>query len=64
MSLKNEDDMHDLRMEKQVERAQEAKGEQSLDDDTEICAACNGSGEGMHDGSTCECCDGKGELPL
>lgn len=26
-----------------------------------ICPACNGSGEGQHDGSTCPTCKGEGE---
>jgi hypothetical protein len=32
-------------------------------DDSEpgICPACNGSGEGMHDGTTCGTCKGEGE---
>ena len=34
------------------------------DDDGElsICPTCNGSGEGMYDGSTCRDCGGIGEL--
>lgn len=35
------------------------------EDDTEdeiCCPACNGSGEGMTDGSTCSSCKGRGEL--
>ena len=27
-----------------------------------ICATCNGSGEGMYDGSVCSTCRGKGEV--
>lgn len=27
----------------------------------EICVVCNGSGEGMHDGSSCKRCGGTGE---
>ena len=27
-----------------------------------ICTACNGSGEGMYDGSTCGVCGGEGEI--
>jgi hypothetical protein len=27
-----------------------------------ICPACSGSGEGMHEGTTCRACKGKGEL--
>jgi hypothetical protein len=30
------------------------------DDDNEICAACNGSGEGMYDGTRCGTCKGSG----
>ena len=30
------------------------------DDDEPICGACNGSGEGMYDGSTCYKCHGYG----
>ena len=26
-----------------------------------ICPACNGSGEGMHEGTTCRTCKGDGE---
>ena len=26
-----------------------------------ICPNCNGSGEGMHDGTTCRACGGSGE---
>lgn len=29
-------------------------------DDLEICSACNGSGEGQFDGSTCPDCRGSG----
>jgi len=28
-------------------------------DDNDICPACNGSGEGQYDGSTCSTCKGK-----
>ena len=33
-------------------------------DDVEpgICPACNGSGEGMHEGTTCRTCKGEGEI--
>lgn len=30
------------------------------DDDEVTCAGCNGSGEGMFDGSTCSSCGGSG----
>ncbi len=33
---------------------------QDDDDDPIICATCNGSGEGMHDGSRCSSCHGSG----
>jgi hypothetical protein len=33
------------------------------DDGYEICHRCNGSGEGMYDGSTCGYCKGTGEEP-
>jgi len=31
------------------------------DDEGRICGSCNGSGEGMYDGSTCRSCGGSGE---
>lgn len=31
-------------------------------DETGICPACSGSGEGMHEGTTCRSCKGKGEI--
>lgn len=31
------------------------------DDTGGICPACSGSGEGMHEGTTCRTCRGKGE---
>lgn len=33
------------------------------DENYVICPACNGSGEGSYDGSTCQACRGWGELP-
>ena len=33
------------------------------DDDEHICSGCNGSGEGMYDGSRCYKCHGTGEEP-
>lgn len=30
------------------------------DDEDDLCSACNGSGEGMYDGSTCSTCHGYG----
>lgn len=29
-----------------------------------MCVHCNGSGEGMYDGTTCHYCNGKGEEPF
>jgi hypothetical protein len=31
-------------------------------DNPPLCAACNGSGEGQHDGTTCLICKGKGTV--
>ena len=31
--------------------------------ENEICNYCNGSGEGMYDGSKCYTCGGSGEVP-
>lgn len=28
-----------------------------------LCSYCNGSGEGMHDGTRCQACKGTGEEP-
>jgi DnaJ-class molecular chaperone len=33
------------------------------DEGTITCERCNGSGEGMADGSTCQTCHGSGEVP-
>lgn len=30
----------------------------------ELCFECNGSGEGMHDGTTCRRCRGRGSVPI
>lgn len=30
-------------------------------DETGICPACSGSGEGQHEGTTCRTCKGEGE---
>ena len=35
----------------------------NIEDDDYICPACNGSGEGMWDGSTCYKCKGTGGWP-
>lgn len=34
--------------------------EAAANPDDVMCSACNGSGEGMHDGTTCGSCNGKG----
>lgn len=34
------------------------------DDEDEICSWCNGSGEGMYDGSSCSKCKGSGCEPV
>ena len=36
-------------------------GDDTYDDEPSICSACNGSGEGFADGTTCSKCKGKGE---
>ena len=38
------------------------KCEFTKDDLTTICSACNGSGEGMYEGTRCSTCGGKGEV--
>ena len=38
-------------------------GEPVPEPDSFICSACNGSGEGMYDGSRCPVCKGHGEVP-
>lgn len=40
----------------------EAANEDARDDEPTICGCCNGSGEGMYDGSTCGACRGSGEV--
>jgi hypothetical protein len=30
--------------------------------ETELCSACNGSGEGQYEGSSCDTCGGRGEV--
>jgi hypothetical protein len=35
-------------------------GEMEFNDDEGYCVECNGSGEGMYDGSTCMTCGGSG----
>lgn len=38
----------------------EYEEEEDYEDEDIICSACNGSGEGMYDGSTCRVCGGSG----
>jgi hypothetical protein len=33
-----------------------------LEDETGICSACSGSGEGMYEGTRCLSCGGRGEV--
>lgn len=33
-----------------------------IEDNPGYCFQCNGSGEGLHDGSTCSMCKGCGEM--
>jgi len=39
----------------------ELEDDEDEDEESGICGACNGSGEGMYDGSTCYSCGGAGE---
>lgn len=41
-----------------IERMLNANPEEEMGDNT--CTLCNGSGEGMYDGSTCSSCKGLG----
>jgi DnaJ-class molecular chaperone len=34
----------------------------NTEQDPGYCPQCNGSGEGMHDGSTCSMCHGSGQV--
>jgi DnaJ-class molecular chaperone len=34
--------------------------EEEFDEEPELCVVCNGSGEGMYDGSICSSCGGDG----
>ena len=38
--------------------------ESDSDDGPDICGTCNGSGEGMYDGSACSACGGGGTVRL
>ena len=38
------------------------ESEQEEDQDAGYCEICNGSGEGMYDGSTCWLCKGSGHV--
>jgi len=57
MNIKDEHNDYEAMMEKEYE-AREAMGS----DETEICTICNGSGEGMTDGTECNACAGSGEV--
>ena len=46
------------------ERSDEDYERSEDDDGYEICHRCNGSGEGMYDGSRCGFCKGTGEEPV
>lgn len=37
------------------------EGDNTDGDESDICTQCNGSGEGMYDGTTCSACNGSGE---
>lgn len=43
-----------------VQESEEVYEEEDDDDEDDICSSCNGSGEGMYDGSTCGVCGGSG----
>lgn len=48
-----------------IECVMEDEPEEELEDDEdEICHRCNGSGEGMWDGSCCSHCRGRGVEPV
>lgn len=32
--------------------------------ETDLCSACNGSGEGSYDGARCSVCGGRGEVTI
>ena len=53
--------MYDIQQEKEWEARQHAE-RVALGGCEEICTACNGSGEGLHDGSWCETCSGGGTV--
>ncbi len=57
------DDAPEDKYEPEPEIDDDYEPEPELDDDYEvgICPTCNGSGEGMFDGSTCRDCGGMGE---
>lgn len=40
------------------------ENDEEYEDEDYICPACNGSGEGMYDGSTCHKCKGTGGEPV
>jgi hypothetical protein len=52
------DDYWDALEDEQADNLKDKDG----DGEEEICSACNGSGEGMYDGSRCSTCGGHGVL--
>lgn len=41
---------------------EEEEDDEEEEEESETCGNCNGSGEGMYDGSTCSSCKGLGEI--
>ena len=41
---------------------EEREDSRAADDEPALCPTCNGSGEGMYEGTRCHACKGKGEL--
>jgi RecJ-like exonuclease len=53
----------DKRLREEKEAMNDIYDEDDYDDDeTMICPACSGSGEGRYEGETCYKCDGYGEI--
>ena len=50
----------DLALLDEDQRCPDCKKDEPDDDEPEICSACNGSGEGMYDGTRCSYCYGTG----
>jgi DnaJ-class molecular chaperone len=67
--MKDDDFYEFVRQERQYEYNMEAAHEAAgmaccSSDEMETCFACNGSGEGYTDGTTCQECKGKGEVMI